>query len=138
MAEQNKYSAPSGAPPSYPQQTHQDAGPYYPPNPTGSPAPNPYNQMQPSGYYNGAPQQYEQYQYQNQNQYGPPQGWQQQGAPPQGGYYGVQPGGMYYQQQQMPPQGYYGGQSRGASAGEGICAGLLGALACCCCLDCLI
>ncbi|KAK2768270.1 hypothetical protein FQN54_000122 [Arachnomyces sp. PD_36] len=118
----SKYEHP---PPSYPPPVHQDAGPY--PQPT--PSPNPYVQSPPPGnhaqdYYNqhpggGYPQPYPQQAY-------------QQGYPPQG-----QQGGMYYGQQ-PPPQGYYaGGQSPGRDrgVGGGICAGIMGALACCCCLD---
>lgn len=90
-------------------------------------------------------------------QYNP--GWQNQ--PPPGGYYGPQPypnpqqQQMYYQQQPGygpgPGYGYgapgyfaddrgygYGPPGRGGMGAEGICAGLLGALACCCCLDFLI
>ncbi|KAL8666157.1 MAG: hypothetical protein Q9202_001664 [Teloschistes flavicans] len=108
----NKYDAP---PPQYPPQTHLDAGPYNAP---------PANQ----DYYGGNQQ---------------TQPYNQQG-PPQQGYYGQQqPGygppqqqGMYYQQG-PPPQGYYDdGRGRGSGgAGGGLCAGLLGAMACCCCLD---
>ncbi|KAI4184907.1 MAG: hypothetical protein L6R41_004433 [Letrouitia leprolyta] len=104
------------APPQYPAQTHLDAGPYNPP---------------PNQDYYG----------QNSNQ---AQSYYQQG-PPQQGYYGQQPPqpgygppqqGMYYQQQGPPPQGYYADdRGRGSGAGGGLCAGLLGALACCCCLD---
>jgi hypothetical protein len=86
------------------------------------------------------------YPQQSENYSQPVQPWQQQGPPPQG-YYGQQ-GPMYYQQQ-GPPQGYYadnrgqygpGGYGYqqpygGGSAAEGVCAGLLGALACCCCLE---
>lgn len=70
-------------------------------------------------------------------------GWQNQ-PPPAGGYYGPpypqQP--MYYQQPGYgPPYGAYDdrGYGRpGPSAGEGFCAAMLAALACCCCLDFLI
>ncbi|KAI4164479.1 MAG: hypothetical protein LQ342_001792 [Letrouitia transgressa] len=100
-------------PPSYPPPIHQDAGPY-----AGA---------QQQDYYN---QQTQPYNYYQQGQGPPQQGYYNQGYPPQ-------QQGMYYQQQQ-PPQGYYAdgrGGGRGPGASEGICAGLLGALACCCCLD---
>ncbi|KAI9808859.1 MAG: hypothetical protein M1827_007182 [Pycnora praestabilis] len=127
----NKYDAPQGAPPQYPAQTYQqpqhlDAGPMYPPNP--SPSPGPYYQSGPPGPYDG----------QRQGYGAPQQGY----GPPQQGYYGGGPPqqqGMYYQQQpgQYGPPGAYGGGAggRGAGVGEGLCAGLLGLTACCCCLD---
>ncbi|KAK1062914.1 hypothetical protein LTR74_009861 [Friedmanniomyces endolithicus] len=126
----DKYNPPQGPPPSYPPQAHYDAGPAplsqgdprafggY-----GSPLPQPQesNFQAPygAGPYGGPPQQ---------QGYGPGP-YQQQGQP------------MYYQQPQQQPYGYpppgqYGG--RGGGAGEGICAGLLGGLACCCCLDMLM
>lgn len=109
-------------PPSYPAQAH-DAGPYYQQN---SGAANDY-------YGGGQPQQ--QGYYPPQQGYGQPQ-QNQQGYYPQG----QQP--MYYppQQQGYPPQqqqGYYAndrGRSGGSGAG-GICAGIMAAMACCCCLD---
>lgn len=133
----NKYD--DAPPPSYPPPTHQDAGPYPQPTPSpapghgteyyGSPAPRDPNQLQP----------YPQQSYQQQQGYGgygpPQQGY----YPPnqQQGYYGPQQqgGGMYYAPQQQP-QGYYGNQRPGGGgASQGLCAGLLGATACCCCLD---
>ncbi|KAI9719764.1 MAG: hypothetical protein M1812_003252 [Candelaria pacifica] len=122
------------APPSYPAQpypqpAHLDAGPA---NPYGSaPSPQPYGNN--ANYYGGGPPQ---------QGYGPPPqgyyGGQPQGGygPPQGGYYGgPQQGppqqGMYYQ------QGYPSQQQRGSGAKEGILGGLVGLMACCCCLDCL-
>ena len=60
----------------------------------------------------------------------PPQGYYQGYGYPPNGYYS-QGQGMYYQQQ---PYGYQD-RSGGAAAAEGIFAGLLGALACCCCVD---
>lgn len=129
--------------------------PYLPP---GSPAPHDANKIQPYGEN----QNYNQNQsniyppdpayggaggYYNGPQGPPPQGYYAPGPGQQmaGGYYGqpgmqVPPQGMYYQQQgpmygypQQQPYGYYP-QDRGMG-GSGICAGLLGALACCCCLD---
>ncbi|KAI0899698.1 hypothetical protein F4806DRAFT_453576 [Annulohypoxylon nitens] len=74
--------------------------------------------------------------------YGPPpnMGYYQQGPPPQGqyqgGYYGPPQGQQGYYQQGYPPQGQY--QHQQSSSGADGCLGvLLGALACCCCLDCL-
>jgi len=125
------YKAPEGPPPSYPPQAY-DAGPYQQPGAYGSPAPpmggpGPYGPP-PNGnqdYYGGAggPQQgYNQppMQYQQQPMY-PQQGYPQQGYPPQG----------------YPPQGQYENDRGRGSSGSGICAGIMGALACCCCLDCL-
>src|SRR5882757_5681124 len=135
MADFNKYSPPSGPPPSngptYPPLVHHDAGPYYPPNApvdnTRGPIPENYPPAQgPNGGYM------------------PPQGWNQ-GAPgpypPQGpgqpyGYYGPPQQGMYYQQ--GPPVGYYDDRRGGPSGAGGCCAAFLGALACCCCLDILL
>jgi hypothetical protein len=106
-------------PPSYPAQAH-DAGPYY---------------QQPQGsagdYYGGQPQQ--QGYYPTQQGYGQPQ-QNQQGYYPQG-----QP--MYYPPQQQggyPPQqqGYYANDRGNSGSGAGgICAGIMAAMACCCCLD---
>ncbi|EEP82308.1 predicted protein [Uncinocarpus reesii 1704] len=67
-------------------------------------------------------------------------GQQPQYPPQQQGYYPPQQGypqqGMYYGPQggQQPQQGYYVDDRR-SGMGTGICAGILGALACCCCLD---
>lgn len=147
----NSYLPPTSPPPNYAQpkpQEHHDAGPYYPPgpNPSASPAPGPYNQMNTFNPHNGDMRAPEQAYggYYNPNQQGPPQqGYY--GGQPQGGYYGGPPGpqqgyygqpgpqGMYYQQQ--PVQGYYADRPGGSGSGGGICAGILGALACCCCLD---
>ncbi|KAF2770392.1 LCM-domain-containing protein [Teratosphaeria nubilosa] len=122
-----KYEPPAGPPPSYPQPAY-DAGPaaergaaaqpYYaspPPQQGQYGAPAPYQQQQPYQNVPGYPPQQQPY---GQQPYGQPG-------------YGQQPMGYYPQQQ--PPPGAYGG--RGGGAGEGICAGILGALACCCCLD---
>ncbi|KAK8206570.1 hypothetical protein M8818_004403 [Zalaria obscura] len=125
---------PTGPPPSYPQQpapAHYDAGPanasYY--NQLSDPRAQQgyYGSPAPQGYGSPAPYQ--------QGPYGPPQ---QQGYQ-QGPYGPPQQQGMYYQQQPMyaPQGGYYQQQQRGSS-GEGICAGIMGALACCCCLDLLL
>jgi hypothetical protein len=138
MSDNNKYQAPSSAPPTYPQQAYYDGGPY---DSRGPGSPPPQNQIAPYQQQNesyGGPQG----QYGPPGQYGYPQipnnpGWG--GGPPPGGYYGGPPqGGMYYQQQ--PPMGYYQDQRGGfgSSAGGGICAGLMAGLACCCCLDLLI
>jgi len=144
----NKYNPPSGPPPTYPPQIHHDAGPYYESqHGPGSPPPSgsPYNtNNQQVGPYNARAQDY-----QVQGYYGGPEQEQvySENQPPPGGYYGAPQGGyynqpqgpMYYQQQ--PPAGYYAnnrGYGQGGSAAEGMCAGLLGALACCCCLDMLI
>ncbi|OJJ50037.1 hypothetical protein ASPZODRAFT_128627 [Penicilliopsis zonata CBS 506.65] len=117
---------PEGAPPSYPQPIHDPNA--YQGTPVNSPPPGQeyYNQ---NGYY--PPNQYGQPQPgygPPQPGYGPPQGY---GAPP--------PQGMYYQQQGYPPpqQGYYADDrgDRGMGAGGGICAGIMAAMACCCCLD---
>ncbi|KAI4173260.1 MAG: hypothetical protein LQ348_006613, partial [Seirophora lacunosa] len=85
------------APPQYPAQSHQDAGPY-------NPAPG------------GAPPA-------SQDYYGGQQGYYQQGgAAPQQGYYNQQPPqqgygppqqGMYYQQGPPQQQGYYPPDNRG-------------------------
>jgi len=131
MSDNNKYNAPSGPPPNYPQQAYTGTG-----NP-GPGSPSPYgdqNLNQVAAYNTG----YVQPQGQG---YGPPggyyqQGFQQgpyeQGYPPGGPGYGPPQGGMYYQQQ---PMGYQQRGGYGSSAGEGVCAGLLGLCACCCCLD---
>ncbi|KAJ2903756.1 hypothetical protein MKZ38_009408 [Zalerion maritima] len=67
-------------------------------------------------------------------------GQQQQGGHPQqyGGQYG-QPGGYPPQQGGYPPQGYppQGQYQEQRGGGNGCLHALLGALACCCCLDCL-
>ncbi|ERF75324.1 hypothetical protein EPUS_00116 [Endocarpon pusillum Z07020] len=133
----DKFNNKAGQPPSYPQPAHHDAGPYYgpgsPPPPQNYGAQNMYGQPQPN-QYGGAPGSQQEY-------YG--------GAPPpQGGYYG---GGGPGPQQQMnygpPMQGQQGGpgynnyQNGGRPGGiakGGFCAAFMGALACCCCLDCLI
>ncbi|KAI9786551.1 MAG: hypothetical protein M1816_007875 [Peltula sp. TS41687] len=119
----NKYDTP---PPTYPQGVytpqHQDAGPYPPPQPAnadyyGNPA------MTASPHYAHVQPAQPAYQAPQQDYYGQ--------QPPQ------QPGqGMYYQQ---PPPGaapghFAGGQS-GRRGNDGLCAAVLGALACCCCLD---
>jgi len=117
-------------PPSYPPPTHNGspapgATDYYqqPYGSSPSPSPAPYGsqQLYAQPAYGAQPQQQPQpyYQQQQQGPYGPPQG------------------GMMYGQQPPPPQGYYAngrGQKQGG-AGEGLCAGLLGLAACCCCLD---
>ncbi|KAL9055630.1 MAG: hypothetical protein Q9162_003440 [Coniocarpon cinnabarinum] len=126
-----QYQPPTSPPPAS-ARTESNAAPYY-----GSPEPiqsahpagfyGPYSQPQPQdwqqaqrgGFY---PQPY--YYPQAQPMYGPP------GQPMM---YGPQPGGPYYGQ---PPPGQYG--TRRSGAGEGIFAGLLAALAACCCLDFLL
>ena len=133
MSDNNKYQAPSGPPPTYPQQAHYDARPY---DSRGPASPPPQNQIVPY-------QQYEGYggpgwQYGPPGQYGYPQqpynqGWG--GGPPPGGYYGgPPPGGMGYYPQQ--PFGYE--QPGPHNSTSGLFAGLLGLMACCCCLDFLI
>ncbi|MCJ1477478.1 hypothetical protein MMC13_006150 [Lambiella insularis] len=148
-------------PPAYPQQVHHDAGPIngYP-GPSPSPAPSPYNAY--GGFNNPSNDPRSGSQYPGSpapgvpapgvayEPYGPPQPYYGNNVGPMQGY--GQPQGMYYGQ----PQGYgygggYGGgygqqggyyQDQrgygGGNAAEGICAGLFGALACCCCLDFLI
>ena len=74
--------------------------------------------MQPGGMYYGPPQQ-------GPGGYGPQGQWS---APP-GGYGPPPQGGMYYQD-----RGYHDRRD----GKEGICAGIFGALACCCCLDALL
>ena len=86
----------------------------------GGPGPMPGPMMmQPGGTYYGPPQP------------GGPGGYGPQGqwAAAPGGYGPPQGGGMYYQD-----RGYY--ERRDGK--EGICAGIFGALACCCCLDALL
>ncbi|MCJ1439079.1 epithelial splicing regulatory protein [Xylographa pallens] len=149
-------------PPAYPPQAHYDAGPAFP---IASPAPSPYNAYggfahpaadprsgpqypgspAPNGQY-GPPQPY----YGNNNNnngggpmavgpgYGQPQGMYY-GQPQQQQYmYGGPPGGGGYGGYGGQGGGYYDQRGHGGGAGEGICAGLVGALACCCCLDFLI
>ncbi|KAK4982537.1 hypothetical protein LTR66_009225 [Elasticomyces elasticus] len=129
-----QYGAPEGPPPKYPQQppqAHYDAGPanasYY----------NGGDPRAQQGYYGSpAPQQYGSPAPFNQGPYGPPQQQYQQGPGP----YGGPQQGMQYQQQ--GPYGAQPGYQNGGRGGrysgsEGICAGIAGALACCCCLDCL-
>ncbi|KAI1931815.1 hypothetical protein LOZ58_001144 [Ophidiomyces ophidiicola] len=102
----DKYNAP---PPAYPQASHQPGN--YPPQ--GGAA---------QEFYSGQPQQ---------SQYPPQQGYYppQQGYPQQQMHYGP-PGG------QPPAQGYYADdRGKAGGMGSGICAGILGAMACCCCLD---
>jgi hypothetical protein len=122
----DKYNKDS-QPPSYPQPAHHDAGPYYgpgaPPQQSFSPAPG-------QNMY-GPPQ-----------QYGPPgsqQGYYGSGPPPPGGYYGGGPGPQQQMNYGPPMQGgpgyYQGGQKPNGIARGGFCAALIGALACCCCLD---
>ncbi|KAI0393183.1 hypothetical protein F5Y17DRAFT_459178 [Xylariaceae sp. FL0594] len=110
----NKYDAP---PPSYNQGGPQPPQAAYHQQSYGDP-----NQY-PGGY---APTPNMSYQ-QQQGPYGPPQ---------QGGYYPPQQQQGPYPPQQggyYPPQGgYYQEQDRG---GSGCMGALLGALACCCCLD---
>jgi hypothetical protein len=112
------YKGPEGPPPSYPPQAY-DAGPYQQPG-YGSPAP-PMGGPGPYGPPPGGQQDYYGGQQQGYNQ--PPMQYQQQPMYPQQGY--------------PPPQGQYQDNRRGGSSGSGICAGIMGALACCCCLDCL-
>jgi len=110
------YKAPDMPPPSYPA---QDAGPYYPPQQGGygSPpppmgGPGPYGPPPGQDYYGGQQAPYQQQ----------PMQYQQQ---------------PMYQQQGYPPPGQYQDDRGRGSSGSGICAGIMGALACCCCLDCL-
>jgi len=123
MSDNNKYEAPPGPPPNFPQQppqAHQDAGPYYPSN---SPLPDMQNQV---ATYPPAQYEYGQYQTQPYYQYnGPPGPMDYQQPGPQQGYFADNRGYGYQQPY----------QSGGGAAAEGICAGLLGALACCCCLE---
>jgi hypothetical protein len=108
-----------GAPPAYPQPTHQDAGP-----PPGTMQPSYYNQGSGPEQYGASPNPYQQGQ---PDPYGQPQG--------QYGYNGQQ---MQYQQGPPPPGGYYQDDRRGGGSGSGgLFAGLCAGLACCCCLDCL-
>ncbi|KAG9241982.1 putative UV-induced protein uvi15 [Calycina marina] len=120
-------------------------------NQPSSPAPAHTSPYQGNGYpSNVGQQQYgspDPQEYQQQQNYGPPQQHQQGYGPPQG----------YQQQQQWPQQGYpqqgyqqYGGGPQYGQQGQfvqqrrnddspttGILAACAGALACCCCLDCL-
>ncbi|MCJ1390298.1 hypothetical protein MMC18_003156 [Xylographa bjoerkii] len=146
-------------PPAYPQQAHYDAGPAFGhPGQISSPAPTPYNAY--GGFNNPSNDPRSGSQYAGSpapgGPYGPPQPYYGNNTGPmaQGPGYG-QPQGMYYGQPQQqygyggPPGGGYGGyggqqggyydqRGHGGGAAEGICAGLFGALACCCCLDFLI
>ncbi|MCJ1290080.1 hypothetical protein MMC34_001615 [Xylographa carneopallida] len=143
-------------PPAYPPQAHYDAGPFPPPGPIASPAPSPYNAYggfaHPSNdprsapQYPGSPGPQPYYNNNNNNNggpmavgpgYGQPQGMYYGQPQPQQQYmYGGPPGGGYggYGGQ----GGYYDQRGHGGGAAEGVCAGLMGALACCCCLDFLI
>lgn len=68
----------------------------------------------------------------------PNMGYYQQGPPPQGQYPGAPyPPQQGYYPQQGYPQGQYQQQQQRGSGAEGCLGVLLGALACCCCLDCL-
>ncbi|KAL8830214.1 MAG: hypothetical protein Q9191_001554 [Dirinaria sp. TL-2023a] len=125
----DKYDAPNHPPPA-----HLDAGPY-------APASDPSPGSGAMEYYNPTQQHQQQY---PQNNYGPPVPYNQGGYGPPQPYYGPpqqQQQGMYYGPQQgyppqgYQPQGYYANRGNGPGAAEGICAGLLGALACCCCID---
>jgi len=94
---------------------------YYPPQ---GDAHNYYGSPPPQGQYYAPQGAYGQY----------PPGQYPQGQYPQGQY---PPGpypqqGMQYQQQ---PMGHYGNQRGGSK--DGLFAVCLGALACCCCLDCI-
>ncbi|KAI9736692.1 MAG: hypothetical protein M1834_000896 [Cirrosporium novae-zelandiae] len=152
MADNQKFNPPQGPPPQYPAQSHVDPNAQnYNNGPSPSPSPAPYGPPavinDPSKGPYGAPVPYDQQQQQQYPQGPPPQGYY--GQPPQGQegmYYGQQqqPYGQQppYGQQQpyggQPYGGYYGQQEqrqRGNGATDGLCAGLLGALACCCCLD---
>jgi hypothetical protein len=122
--------APSGPPPNYSAPANHSGGgeaaSYYG-NSSSAPAA-PQNSYYPpqQGYSSPAPDPNRGFMPPQQGY--PPQqgGYPPQGYPPQGG----QP--MYYQQQGYPPpQGYV----QQESAAGGICAGVLSALACCCCLD---
>lgn len=63
----------------------------------------------------------------------PQMGYYQQGPPP--GQYGQQYGPYGPQPYQQQPYGYYDDR-RGM--GPGACEAMLAAMACCCCLDCLL
>ncbi|CAJ2513584.1 Uu.00g017030.m01.CDS01 [Anthostomella pinea] len=106
---------PYGVAPQHPQAAYQ--GGYPQQQPQGPYGGGPPNQ---GGYYQGNPNMGY-----HQQQQGPPQGY----YPPQQGYYPPQQGGY------PPPQGYYPQQRQSNS--DGCMGALLGALACCCCLDCL-
>ena len=115
------YKGPDGPPPSYPPQAY-DAGPYQQPGNYGSPAP----PMGGPGPYGPPPGNQDYYGGQQQGYNQPPMQYQQQPMYPQQG------------QGYPPPQGQYYQDDRGrGSSSSGICAGIMGALACCCCLDCL-
>ena len=110
------YKGPDGPPPSYPPQAY-DAGPYQQPGGYGSPPP-----MGGPGPYGPPPGQQDYYGGQQQGYNQPPMQYQQQPMYPQQGY---------------PSQGQYQDDRGRGSSSSGICAGIMGALACCCCLDCL-
>jgi hypothetical protein len=137
----NKYQPPSGPPPIYPQQAHYDAGPY---DLRGPASPPPQNQLVPypqSEAYGGPAGQYGQSYNQGWGGGPPPGGYY--GGPPPGGYYGgPPPGGMGYYPQQpygyQQPIGYQQPGGYNSTPTTGIFAGLLGLMACCCCLDFLI
>lgn len=121
-------------PPSYPKPVHQDAGPYHGP---GSPPPQNFSPA-PSG----APhQQYYQQGGAQQDYYGngPPAGGYYGGGPQHQMIYGPQHQMNYGPQTQHVGPGYYpnniGHGRKSGGMGGGICAGIMGALACCCCLD---
>lgn len=108
--------------------SHNDKPPAYPPQS--------YNQG--PGPYGGDPNQQAYYQSNPNMGYGSPP------PPGQGGYYPPQQqqGGYYPPPQQgypPPQQGYYAQpqQQQSKSGRDGCLGALVGALACCCCLDCL-
>lgn len=109
-----------------------------------------YKQDQPPAYGSGGPQQ-PQAAYQG-GYPGQQQQWDPNQPPPQDrgyyqpqqnmGYYQPPPQGYppqqgaYYQQGGYPQQGYYQQPQQQSSSGRDGCLGaLVGALACCCCLD---
>ncbi|KAI0111912.1 hypothetical protein F4814DRAFT_372051 [Daldinia grandis] len=110
MADKADHPPAYAPPPQAPQASYQQ-GPY------GAPQ-QPYYQQQPGMNY-GQP---------------PPQGGYPQGPyPPQQ----QQQQQGYYQQPGQAPQGQYQNQPQQSGSRDGCLGMLLGALACCCCLDCL-
>ncbi|KAJ5575341.1 hypothetical protein N7450_009240 [Penicillium hetheringtonii] len=108
----SNYNKPTSPPPSYQHPAY--SGNFQQNAP--SPSPGAANE-----YYGGQPQ----------------GGYYQQGYPPQQqGVVTTVKVPMQYPQQGYPPQQYQQrGQHSGGSGAGGICAGIMAALACCCCLD---
>jgi len=112
--------------------SHNDKPPAYPPAS--------YDQNQ--GPYGGGPPQGGYHAQGNMGYGSPPPPGQGGYYPPQQGGYPPQQQGGYYQGQQggypPPQQGYYAQpQQQQSSSKDGCLGALLGAMACCCCLDCL-